>query len=320
MTNFWSTLPKPFFVMAPMEDVTDTVFRQIIRKCGAPDVFFTEFTNADGLFSRGYEYVARRLVHTSIEQPLIAQIWGTNPDNFYKAGKLLYERGFVGIDINMGCPEKGITARGACSGLINNPPLAKEIVQATQEGSHGLPVSVKTRLGFKEMITEEWASFLLNLDLEALTIHGRTAKEMSEVPAHWDEIGKVVKLRDKMEKHTVIIGNGDIVSRQDGLDKVAEYGLDGIMIGRGIFKDPWIFNKDHFGDAVTQKEKLEMYLEHVRLYEKTWEDTKYFPVLKKFAKCYINTVDGASEMRDTLMHIEDFKEYKSQLEKYLSGI
>lgn len=318
MTNFWTDLPRPFFVLAPMEDVTDTVFRQIVDKCGAPDVYFTEFTNADGLFSRGYDYVARRLVHTKKEQPLIAQIWGTNPDNFYKAGKLLMERGFVGIDINMGCPEKGIVARGACSGLIDNPSLAKEIIIATQEGSCGLPVSVKTRIGVKEIKTTEWASFLLGLDLDALTIHGRTSKEMSEVPAHWDEIGKVVKIRDQMGKQTAIIGNGDVVSREDGLAKVEEYGLDGIMIGRGIFKDPWIFNKERFGDSISQKEKLQMYLTHVRLYEETWKETKYFPVLKKFAKCYIHAVDGASEMRDELMRIEDFKEYEKKITEFIA--
>jgi tRNA-dihydrouridine synthase len=206
MKSFWQKLPKPILALAPMEDVTDTVFRRIVALCARPTVFFTEFTSVDGLFSRGREEVIRRLDYTEHERPIIAQIWGNTPELFYKAAKLIAEMKFDGVDINAGCPEKNVTARGGGACLIQDPPLMKKIIAATKEG--GLPVSVKTRLGYKK-ISDDWIQFLLEQDLDALIIHGRTAAELSKVPARWDEIAKAVKLRNDMGKNTVIIGNGD---------------------------------------------------------------------------------------------------------------
>src|SRR3989344_5899284 len=235
MKNIWQSLTKPFFVLAPMDDVTDTVFRQVVAVVSKPNLFFTEFTNVDGLQSVGREKVLTRLQHQKTERPLIAQIWGLNPENFCKSAQDISKMDFDGIDLNMGCPEHGTVKKGACSALINNPELAAQIIAATKKGAGDLPVSVKTRIGFSEIQTEEWCGFLLKQDIAVLTVHGRTVKEMSKVPAHWDEIGKVVKLRDKMGLKTLIIGNGDVENREDGLKKVQEYGVDGIMIGRGIF-------------------------------------------------------------------------------------
>src|SRR5436190_3288770 len=207
MVNIWQSLKKPIYILAPMEDVTDTVFRRIVMQTGKPDLFFTEFTNVEGMFSKGDKKVNQRLQFTQKEKPIIAQIWGLKPENYFKAGKLLAEMGFDGIDINMGCPEKNIIKKGACSGLIHNPSLAKEIIHATKEAAGNLPVSVKTRIGFKEIQTEKWIGFLLEQNLAALTIHGRTAAEMSAVPAHWDEIGKAVERRSEKKLPTLIIGN-----------------------------------------------------------------------------------------------------------------
>jgi len=304
-------------ILAPMEDVTDTVFRRIVASCGRPDVFFTEFTSVDGLFSKGYQYVSKRLQFTPDEHPIIAQIWGANPENYFKAAQMLGEMGFDGIDINMGCPEKRVIKQGMCAALIENRSLAKEIIQATKEGidSAGgrMPVSVKTRLGIKSLVTEDWTGFLLDQGIEALTIHGRTVKEMSEVSVHWDEIEKVVKLRDSMNASTIIIGNGDVLSREDALDKVAHYGVDGIMIGRGIFHDPWVFNREHYGEEVALVEKIAKLEQHIRLYESTWEGEKPFAVLKKFVKCYIAGHPGSSEMRADLMTTTTYDEILSKI-------
>ena len=229
MKNFWKDLKKPILIQAPMDDVTDTVFRQIIDKCGRPDVFFTEFTNVEGMCSRGRDKVGKRLFFSKIERPIVAQIWGLDPAKFLETAKLIKKMGFDGIDINMGCPEKAVIKRGSCGALINNHPLTKKIILATCEGAGGLPVSVKTRIGVKHIQTEEWAEFLLKLNLDALIIHGRTVAEMSDVPNHWDEIGKVVKLKDAMKVKTLIIGNGDIKSREDALEKYEKYKLDGIL-------------------------------------------------------------------------------------------
>jgi len=243
MKNFLKDLRKPILIQAPMEDVTDTVFRQIIAKCGKPDIFFTEFTNVDGMCSKGRDNVGKRLIFTENERPIVAQVWGKNPENFLKTAKLIKDMGFDGIDINMGCPKKSVIKKGLGGELINNQSLAKEIFLATKEGVGGLPISIKTRIGVKKIQTEEWTKFLLGLNLDCLIIHGRTVAEMSESPVHWDEIEKVVKLKNSMKLKTLIIGNGDVKSYKEATEKSKQYGLDGIMIGRGIFNNLWIFNK-----------------------------------------------------------------------------
>lgn len=305
MKNIWKSLKKPLFILAPMDDVTDTVFRQIIADLAAPDLYFTEFTSVDGMVSeKGFEAVSKRLQFTEKERPIIAQIWGSDPDKFFKASQIIKKMGFDGIDINMGCPEKSVVNRGMCSALINNQPLAAEIIKATKEGG-GLPVSVKTRLGFREIQTEEWLGFLLKQDLDGLIIHGRTVKEMSKVPAHWDEIGKAVKLRDQINPKTLIIGNGDIESYQDGLVKVKTYGVDGVMIGTGIFKNLWIFEKSGKFHNLTLKQRLNQLLKHAQLFVNTWDNTKSFAILKKFFKCYLSEFDGAAELRAKFMEAKN---------------
>src|SRR5437764_10610115 len=235
MKNFWNELTTPFFILAPMEDVTDTVLRQVIARCGKPAVFFTEFTNVEGMFSKGERHVNQRLQYTEAERPLVAQIWGTRPENFFKGAKKLIDMGFDGIDLNMGCPASGVMQKGACSGLINNRPLAKEIIDATKEGAAGLiPVSVKTRLGFRA-IDFSWIAFVLEQKPAVLTVHARTVSEMSKVPAHWDKLKTVVDMRDALSSETLIVGNGDIKSLDEARQKVAEAGADGAMVGRGIF-------------------------------------------------------------------------------------
>lgn len=287
-----------------MEDVTDTVFRQILAKCGAPDVFFTEFTNVEGMCSRGKVKVGKRFVFTEAERPIIAQIWGLDPAKFLKTAKMVKEMGFDGIDVNMGCPEKSVIKKGACAGLINNPPLAKEIILATRQGAGGLPISVKTRIGIKDIQTEEWTGFLLKMGIDALIVHGRTVAEMSDVPNHWDEIGKAVELRNKMKAKTLIIGNGDVKDRSDAMDKAKKYGLDGIMIGRGIFENLWIFNKKNINpDEISYQEKLKLLIEHVTLFDKTWGKTKNFSLMKKFYRIYISGIPNASSVRAELMRI-----------------
>ncbi|KKR34240.1 MAG: tRNA-dihydrouridine synthase [Candidatus Gottesmanbacteria bacterium GW2011_GWC2_39_8] len=314
--NFWTKLTKPFTVLAPMEDVTDTVFRQIVAKCGKPDVFFTEFTNVDGLFSKGREKVAQRLKFADIEKPIVAQIWGLTPENFYKAGKLLNKLNFDGIDINMGCPQKNVTKKGACSALINNQPLAKEIISATIEGAGKLPVSIKTRVGFKKIQTEEWISFLLGFPIAALTVHGRIASEMSRKPANWEEIGKAVEIRNRMKSQTLIIGNGDVISYKDAVEKAGKYKADGIMIGRGIFEDLWIF--DQKKKEITFKKKLMMLKKHIFLFQTIWEGKRDFNMLKKFYKIYIREIPEASEIRGKLVRFKTLDETIQYIEKLLT--
>ncbi len=308
MTNFWNSLQKPIFIQAPMEEVTDTVFRQIISKCGKPDVFFTEFTNVEGMCSRGKDQVGKRLIFTEVEHPIVAQIWGLDPAKFLETAKLIRQMGFDGIDINMGCPEKAVVKRGSGGGLINNHFLAKEIISAVRKGARDLPISVKTRIGIKEIQTEEWLGFLLKLKLDAIIIHGRTVTELSEGPTHWEEIGKAVELRNKMKVKTLIIGNGDVKSREDALEKSEKYKLDGIMIGRGIFDNLWIFNKNIDPAKISYQEKLKLLIEHIMLFDKTWGKTKNFSIMKKFYKIYISGMPNAKDVRMKLMKFKTAEE------------
>lgn len=307
MKNFWQQLPKPILIQAPMDDVMDTVFRQIIAKCGKPDLFFTEFTSIDALFSEGREKAMSKLQFTEMERPIIAQIWGNNPKLCFQAAKLMKNKGFDGIDINMGCPDKTIVKKGCCSGLIKNFSLVTEIIQATKEGAEELPVSVKTRLGYDHIQTEEWIGFLLKQNLDAITIHGRVATQMSKFPANWDEIGKVVKLRNQMQSKTIIIGNGDVKSRKEALGKYKAYGVDGVMIGRGILNNTWMFNKKVSISSVSLEAKLQLLVEHLTLFDKTWGNSKNFELMKKFYKTHIHNFRGSTALRTKLLKLRNTK-------------
>lgn len=313
MNNIYTNLSVPFFVLAPMDDVTDTVFRQLIASTAAPDLFFTEFVNVDALQSAGRQATLPRLQHEPTEKPLIAQIWGKTPENYYKSAKDIVAMGFDGVDINMGCPAKDVVANGCCSALINNRELALEIIQATKEGSGSLPVSVKTRLGFN-VVDYSWHEFLLNQKLNALSIHGRTKKQMSKVPADWAAIGEVVKLRDKLSPTTKIIGNGDVETRTQGLELAKKYKVDGIMIGRGVFTDPFLFAEESPWASLAPRQKQDLYTKHVKLFAKTWKNgEKPVVVLNKFCKVYISGFDGAKELREKLMQAKTIDELLKML-------
>ncbi|HEU5187747.1 MAG TPA: tRNA-dihydrouridine synthase [Candidatus Saccharimonadales bacterium] len=311
--TFWQNLPTPFFALAPMEAVTDTVFRHVVARAARPDVFFTEFTNTAAFNNQfGRKSTETRLLFTPDEQPVVAQIWGTNPEHYASMAKALAQMGFAGIDINMGCPAKDVIKTGSCSALIENPLLAAELIAATKEG--GLPVSVKTRIGFKTRKTEEWLGFLLQQDLSALTVHARTQKEMSKVPADWQEITKAVTLRDQLAPQTVIIGNGDVQDRAQGLKLAKHTGADGIMIGRGIFSNVFCFEqtpKKH-----SPQEFLALLAYHLDVYEKTWTGRALpFAPLKRFFKIYIRDFDGAHEVRTSLMEATTITEVRKILQK-----
>lgn len=302
MKSFWQELPTPFFVLAPMEAVTDVVFRHVVESAARPDVYFTEFTNAASYFSeKGRHSTRGRLAFTPDEHPIVAQIWGNNPEHFAFMAKGLKEQGYAGIDINMGCPAKDVVKTGGGSGLIRTPELAAEIIAATKTA--GLPVSVKTRLG--DVRTDEWHDWLkhiLEQDIVNLTIHLRTRKEMSKVPAHFELLHEIKKLRDDIAPQTRLTINGDIRDRQHGMELVKEYGVDGVMIGRGIFTNPYAFSPETH--TRSQAELLGLLNQHLDLfdhYAETLEPRPYDP-LKRFFKIYVRDFAGAAELRDQLMH------------------
>lgn len=307
----WSALSRPFTCLAPMEDVTDTVFRRIVAEVAPPDVFFTEFTSADGLQSPGRDEVATRLEFTEAERPIIAQIWGADPENFYRTATELVQRGFDGIDINMGCPVEKITKKGCCGALCRDHGRASEMIHATVAGAAELPVSVKTRIGYDAPDTETWCGFLLDHPIAALTLHGRTVVQQSEGPADWREIAAAVRLRDASPSDAAIIGNGDVRERRQLSDQPRRWGVDGVMVGRGIFHDLYIFDRTgtlpHY-QALPLRSKLDALTRHVSLYEQVWDGQRNFHILKKFVKTYIAGFDGAASLRNQMMRATDYAE------------
>jgi tRNA-dihydrouridine synthase len=285
-----------------MEDVTDLVFRDVICRAGKPHVMVTEFTNVEAVNLRVSEALMR-LRYNETHRPIVAQLWGSKPESFFTASKIVVELGFDGVDINMGCPVRDIIKTGGCGALIGQNNLVSEIVCAVKEGSK-LPVSVKTRIGNKKISTDDWIGFLLGLELAAITVHGRTVAEMSKVPAHWDEIGKVVRLRNDLGVHTLVIGNGDVDSIQNAKAKTQMYGVDGVMIGRGIFKNPFLFAEKDASLA----EKFDLLKFHLTEWKKEHPDYKSFQTLKKFVKIYISGFEGAGAVREEMMNSRRFED------------
>lgn len=313
--NFWSELPRPFFILAPMEDVTDIVFRHVVSEAARPDVFFTEFTNTESYcHPEGIHSVRGRLTFSEDEQPMVAHIWGDKPEQFRKMSIGFKEMGFKGIDLNMGCPVANVAKKGKGSGLILRPERAAEIIQATKEG--GLPISVKTRLGYYEI--DEWKDWLKHVfeqDIANLSIHLRTRREMSKVDAHWELIEAIKTMRDEIAPHTLLTINGDIPDRQKGLELANKYGVDGVMIGRGIFHNPFAFEKEP--REHTSEELLDLFRLHLSLYEKySNEETQQFKALRRFFKIYIRGIKGASQLRHKLMSTETIDEARELLDEF----
>lgn len=291
-----------------MDDVTDTVFRDIIAITAKPDVLFTEFTSIDGLFSRNREKVIRKLYYSEIQRPVVAQIWGSNAEKFAEAAKLVENLGFDGVDINMGCPDHGVMKSGAGASLINKYDLVRDITKSVQNAVPYLPLSIKTRLASTQALTEQWLEFLFRLNVQAITLHARTAKDMSKVDANWGEIEKAVEIKNKVNPNVILIGNGDIKNYHDSSEKAAKYKVDGGMIGRGIFQDPWAFEKTSPKPEHTSKERLELLAKHTQLFNQKWGTSKHFEIMKKFFKIYIKGFDSADDLRKQLMSTKHFNE------------
>lgn len=322
--GFWALLPKPFFALAPMADVTDAAFRRMIEKYsrhgqtgGGPDVFWTEFVSADGLSSPGRETLLRDLEFSEREHPIVAQIFSSNPDNMFKTAKLIKKLGFDGIDINMGCPDKNIEKQGAGAAHIKNFKNSQEVIRATMAGAEGLPVSVKTRIGYNSENLEEWMKALLETKPAVITIHARTRKEMSLVPARWEEVSRAVKLA--RGTGTLVMGNGDVVDIEDAQKKAEQTGADGVMLGRAVFGNPWLFDSTRAGKEISLVEKFEVMIEHTHLYEELLGDIKNFAIMKKHYKAYVNGFEGAKELRVKLMDAQNADEVEKIARDFLNN-
>ena len=311
MKSFWDGLPKPFFVMAPMADVTDVAFRALVAKRGKPDIFWTEFVSADGLHALAAARanpLLRDLQFAEDQRPIVAQIFSSSPEMIAYATKLVAQLGFDGVDINMGCPDRSIEKQGAGAALVKNPALAVTLIRAAQEASN-LPVSVKTRIGYNKESLDDWLTALLEASPVAITLHLRTRKELSLVRADWEQMKKAVEIRNRMNPKVLLIGNGDIRDRKDGEQKAEEFGADGIMIGRGMFGNPWIFTSRQ-PETISLQEKLDALIELAHGFEKL-SPPKSFAILKKHIKAFVTGFVGAAELRAKLMSAENAADLES---------
>ncbi|MBK9358026.1 MAG: tRNA-dihydrouridine synthase [Bacteroidales bacterium] len=324
--NFWKKLNPAAFALAPMEDVTDTVFREVVMSTAAFDklhLLFTEFTSVDGIcHPLGRNAVLHRFKVNQSETTLlqknqiklIAQIWGNDPEKFFKAAEFIArDCSFDGIDINMGCPVGKVIKQNTCSALIDQPNLALEIIDATIKGS-GLPVSVKTRTGTHSHQTERWIGQLLGSDVSAVTLHARTQKMLSNYPADWDQVSIAVKVKQRMNADIKILGNGDVNSYNTGLKLIENSGADGVMIGRGIFTNPWFFSEDDSQRDVN--EKISLLEKHIRLFQETWNSSRNFSILKRFFKIYIHGFEGAAALRASLMDSRSHEEALDAISRF----
>ena len=323
MPNFWNHLTAPLHCLAPMEEVTDTAFREVVASTAAPGrlgAMFTEFVSTDGLCHPvGREKVAHRLFISDAERLLlkqkniriVAQIWGSRPEKFAQALREVEAfRGFDGIDINMGCPVPKIVKQGGCSALIRSPSLAKEIVLACKEAID-LPISVKTRTGINQHDTEKWIPEILSVRPAALILHGRTQKQQSDGLACWNQIGLAARLRDEVAPGTPVIGNGDVRSIAEADAKCSEHGLQGVMIGRGIFHDPWLFRPEQ--PPADAAERLALLWFHTRRFHDNWGAEKNFQVLRRFYKIYATGFPDAAVLRNQLMEARDLDHVRELL-------
>jgi nifR3 family TIM-barrel protein len=349
-SGFWRELARPFVVLAPMANVTDSVFRTIIAKYGKPDVMWTEFVSADGLMSAGRNKLLVDLQFSSKERPIVAQLFTGHAAVMASAAALVAELGFDGLDINMGCPDRAVEKQGGGAAMIKNFKNAIEVITAARNGVRTfatkkkppIPVSVKTRIGYNK-VDWDWIKLLLGQHLPALTIHLRTRKEMSDVPAHWDLMPEIIRLRNVISPDTLIIGNGDVATPAQARELCAKNGCDGVMIGRGIFGKPWNFEKvkiknkrakrntkelEISGGEVScgqapadksPKERLKILVEHATLFEKTFKGIKNFDVMKKHFKAYVSGWDGAKELRVKLMETSNSCEVKKVVSEYLKA-
>ena len=318
MESFWTLLPKPLFALAPLEDVTDAAFRRLIAKHGKPDVMFTEFTSADGLVladEKGQAKLRKKLLYSESERPIVAQLFTAIPIHMEKTAALVAKLGFDGVDINMGCPDRAVERGGCGAALIKNPKLARELVRAAK--TSGLPVSLKTRIGYIKDELEEWLPELLAEEPAAITLHARTRKEMSDTPARWDRIARAVEIRDSLGSKTLIIGNGDVEDIADARAKAADTKCDGVMLGRAIFGNPWLFAAPH-NDIVSRyapRARIEALLEHLALFDELLAGTTSYATMKKHFKAYISGWSGAKELRAKLMDTENTNEAMDLLSK-----
>ena len=334
MNNFWKDLRTkgPILGLSPMDGVTDAPTRKLIAQTSSPDVIMTEFVNVEGM-ARGAVKMLDDFVYSEVERPIVAQIYGTEEDSFYKVALIACFLGFDGIDINMGCPAKKVAHRGAGAGLIQTPEHAKKIVRYVQKAikdfangktledaevrpkmisavekmieqypymkakKQQIPVSIKTRMGYDDIVAEHWMEHLLETNPEAITLHGRTLVQKYTGEANWNVIAKASEVIRKNRPETIFLGNGDIIDKTDALEKIQKAQTDGALIGRATWGNPWLFSDN---TNITPQDRLDISIQHCQMFEEIFPSRQFF-IMRKHLGWYMKGFDGAKHYRRELM-------------------
>lgn len=325
---------RPLFVLAPMADVTDVAFRTVIQEAGGCDVLWTEFVSADGLVRAteiGKYKLKKDLLLSPLQHPIVAQLFSSTPEHMFEATKLCRELGYDGVDINMGCPDQSIEKQKCGAAMMKHPELAQGVIRAakdaaTVDGIRTMAITVKTRVGYNAVELDTWIPILLEAEVDVITIHARTRKDMSKVPANWDYVKRVVELRDEWQKNhpdkvaPLIFGNGDVESIANGFKKAEITHADGVMVGRAMFGNPWFFRDLLDGpkaSEVTRKERIEALVRQTEIFARELGDVKSFALMKKFFKTYMTGFEDAVEIRTTIMDMETAREVLGYLKSKL---
>jgi tRNA-dihydrouridine synthase len=304
-------MQPPILALAPLHEVTDAAFRETVARCGPPDIMYTEFTSVDGLSHPAARdrIIRRYLQRAESEANTRAQFWGSDPEKFRAAAELTRELGFAGMDINMGCPDRVVVKHGGGGALINDPERALDVIAASIEGAGGMPVSVKTRLGFDRDVADSWVPKLAASGIDILTVHARTVKELSRVPARWERVADLAPVAH--ESGVLLIGNGDVTSRADALARIGASGADGAMIGRGIFGNFWFFSEERNVEDVPLGERLAVLSDLAERFEERYGEFRSISTLRKHVKGLVQGFRGASEIREQLMACSSAAEFRA---------
>jgi nifR3 family TIM-barrel protein len=306
-------------VLAPMAGVTDGAFRRIVAKYGKPDVLVTEFTSTDGLCSPGRGNLLLDFVYSEPERPIVAQIFGNKPENFARTAELLAQMGFDGIDINCGCPDKNVEKQGAGASLIRSPETIVALVRACRQGAPHLPVTVKTRLGYAQNEIHDLLNRVLEAEPAAITVHWRTRHEMSKVPARWELAAEAVAVVRASGLPTLLLGNGDVTTLGQAQQLARDTGVDGVMVGRGIYGNPWFFNPAFQDEPPLWQDRLKVMMEHTRLFLEIFGTHKNFATMKKYYKGYVTDFPGAKELRAEVLEARDLAHVESYVRAFFAA-
>lgn len=314
--------------LSPLDGITDEAFRLTQCQIAKPDIIFTEFVSAEGLAHNAVK-LFDNLLYSSVERPIVGQLFGKDPDSFYIAAVILCALGFDGIDINLGCPAKTVTQHGSGAALIDKPELVSQIIKSVQraisdwssnkitlkdlklkekvyqvidrnlkyskfKGKIVPTLSVKTRLGITSDVSSTWIPFLLSHHLDFMTLHGRTLKQGYSGQADWDAIAAAAKLAHQSQ--TIFFGNGDVQSRSQALAYCQKYQVDGVLIGRAAMGNPWAFNDQN----PEFKKKYQAMLLHAKNFTKIFPTRRFDPLRRHFL-LYVSGHPQAKALRQKII-------------------